>query len=259
MRKNIALVLSLVLLLAGVSACKAAAEDAPAASPEQLFRQGNEYYDKGEYARSAQEYEKIRAEGHESGMLYFNLGNAYFKAGRLGEAVLNYKRAKRFLPRDADLNANLRFARDKMKGKQFRGKGIWTWKPLRMYCWSLTVNELLWISSGIYLFIVILLFAAVVFPGKKRPIMAITVIVAVMLLVNSAIALRKIDLERKAAVVIAPGVDAKYAPFDKATKFFNLSEGMSVLVLGEKEGWYKVKRMDGKIGWVKSDQIERMR
>ena len=40
---------------------------------------------------------------------HYNLGNACFKAGRLGEAVLWYERALRLAPRDADIRANLHY------------------------------------------------------------------------------------------------------------------------------------------------------
>ena len=46
----------------------------------------------------------------QDGRLYYNLGNACFKSGKLGEAILWYERARRLLPHDEDIEANLRFA-----------------------------------------------------------------------------------------------------------------------------------------------------
>ncbi len=248
------------LFLFAACTCHGAGEDREAkVSPERLFGRGNDYYEKGEYDKAAEEYGKVLAEGYESGPLYFNLGNAYFKDGKLGEAILNYKRAKRLMPRDADLNANLRFARAKVKGGQLRAKGIWKWRPLRMYAGNLTVNELLWLSSGMYLFIVVLLFMSVVFAGKRRFLTSVAVLAAVMVLLNSAVAFRKINVERKMAVVVVPSVDAKFGPFETATKFFNLDEGMIVLVVAKKDDWRKVERSDGKTGWVKANEVEKVR
>ena len=38
-----------------------------------------------------------------SGRLFYNLGNAYFKAGELGRTVLNYNRAQKLMPYDKDV------------------------------------------------------------------------------------------------------------------------------------------------------------
>ena len=48
--------------------------------------------------------------GLESGELHYNLGNAWFRLGELGPAILHYERARRSMPRDDDLAANLALA-----------------------------------------------------------------------------------------------------------------------------------------------------
>ena len=48
--------------------------------------------------------------GVQDARLYYNLGNACFKSGKLGEAILWYERARRLVPHDEDVEANLRFA-----------------------------------------------------------------------------------------------------------------------------------------------------
>src|SRR5262249_48343930 len=42
----------------------------------------------------------------------YNLGNALFKGGKIGLAILNYRRAEFLAPRDPDIAANLAFARN---------------------------------------------------------------------------------------------------------------------------------------------------
>ena len=43
----------------------------------------------------------------------YNLGNAEFRLGHLGEAILHYERARRMDPTDPDIEANLRFAQSR--------------------------------------------------------------------------------------------------------------------------------------------------
>src|SRR5262249_60282743 len=63
------------------------------------------------YAAPAAEHERLLASGVASANPYFNLGNAYLKAGQTGRAILAYERARRLAPGDPDLRANLTFAR----------------------------------------------------------------------------------------------------------------------------------------------------
>ncbi|MFH1244966.1 MAG: tetratricopeptide repeat protein, partial [Candidatus Omnitrophota bacterium] len=65
-----------------------------------LFSQGNGYYAQEKFDQAITAYEQELSLGRESGPLYYNLGNAYFKSGQLGRAILNYLRAERLIPAD---------------------------------------------------------------------------------------------------------------------------------------------------------------
>ena len=82
----------------------------PAGDVESIWSEANEAYKAGSYEKSVALYESLIEEGVETGKLHFNLGNAYFKTNELGRAILHYHKARRFLPGDEDLEANLRLA-----------------------------------------------------------------------------------------------------------------------------------------------------
>lgn len=63
------------------------------------------------YAEAAKQYEYlIKEEGLRNGPLFYNVGNSWFMAGDIGRAILNYRRAERFMPNNADLKNNLKAA-----------------------------------------------------------------------------------------------------------------------------------------------------
>jgi tetratricopeptide (TPR) repeat protein len=74
------------------------------------FYQANDFYEKGQFQSAVDSYQKLLESGYESGNLYYNLGNAYFKLGNKGQAILYYEKARRLIPSDADLKANLAYA-----------------------------------------------------------------------------------------------------------------------------------------------------
>ena len=63
------------------------------------------------YAEAAKQYEYlVEEEGLRNGYLFYNVGNSWFMAGDVGQAILNYRRAELLIPGNADLKHNLKAA-----------------------------------------------------------------------------------------------------------------------------------------------------
>lgn len=96
-----------------------------------LFSQGKEFFRqanslagtnpreaKALYQKTILRFEKIANEGGvRNGRLFYNLGNAYFRRGELGRAILYYKRAEKLIPTDSNLRQNLEYARSLRQDK----------------------------------------------------------------------------------------------------------------------------------------------
>ncbi|MDD5436070.1 MAG: hypothetical protein PHX20_00805, partial [Candidatus Omnitrophica bacterium] len=89
----------------------AQADIAAQPDPDKVFYLANGLYEKRDYEKALEEYNKILNSGMDSGSLYYNMANTYFKLGKLGYAVLFYEKAKRIMPQDSDLKTNLNYAR----------------------------------------------------------------------------------------------------------------------------------------------------
>jgi hypothetical protein len=68
---------------------------------------GHEAYGRGDYAGALEAYRSVVGAGYESPELYLDLGNASYRAGRLGWAVYWFERGRRLAPGDPDLRTNL--------------------------------------------------------------------------------------------------------------------------------------------------------
>jgi tetratricopeptide (TPR) repeat protein len=91
---------------------------------EQLFRRAMELdrsdpeAAKAYYQEAILHYEAILKEGHvRNGKLYYNIGNAYFRLGDVGRAILNYKRSGLFMRNDQNLRQNLDYARNRREDR----------------------------------------------------------------------------------------------------------------------------------------------
>ena len=80
------LALTPVLFLTGVNAF------------DETFAKGNEAYYQGNYEGAALAYEQLLGSSVINSVVFYNLGNAYYRQGRLGDAIVNYERALRLRP-----------------------------------------------------------------------------------------------------------------------------------------------------------------
>jgi tetratricopeptide (TPR) repeat protein len=107
-------------------------------------------------------FESVHREGGvENGRLFYNIGNIYFRLGDTGKAILNYRRAERFIPNDVNLQQNLNYARSrcldkidpKPQSQVLRTVFFWHYDLGAITrAWLLAViSGLLWLSAGIYL------------------------------------------------------------------------------------------------------------
>ncbi|NQT90850.1 MAG: hypothetical protein HQ558_06310 [Candidatus Omnitrophica bacterium] len=242
-----------LLIFAGQAYC----EDGDSQS-RFLFFQADSDYGKGDFEEAIAGYEKILTLGLESGPLYYNLGNAYFKYGSLGKAILNYLRAQTLMPEDADLLSNLAYARSKIKGGMISQKRNWFKGIFLDMAASLGLDKLTRYTTTLYFIFSGLLILIILAARFRRPLIYISLPILVLLILSASLFAVEFDkiLIQKGAVIIAEMADSKFEPFDDATTFFTLREGESVVIVATKNGWAKVRRVDGKQGWIPRPSME---
>ena len=79
---------------------------------EETFIRAETLYRNQDFQGAMGLYEELLKDGLRTSALYYNLGNAYYKADDVGKAVLNYERALRLSPEDQELRHNLAFVRE---------------------------------------------------------------------------------------------------------------------------------------------------
>lgn len=230
--------------LAGVAAATATE------SPATLFFRGNVLYADGRFADAAAAYEQILAGGRESGAVYYNLGNARFRAGDPGQAVLNYERARRLMPRDPDLLANLRFARSGAP----EGNDTPAWARLVFpLAGRMTSDGLLLLASAAYTALMAILVLGLLVPAAlraSRPAVLAAALVLAVALSSAVYRLITVDLPVRAVVVTNTPATVRFEPAPGGTVHFTAPTGSLLRILGEREGWLQVARADGQRGWV---------
>ncbi len=254
MRFFLKMALSLVFLAQGL-----VASQQPVESVESLFEQGNTAYRGNEYDRAIELYKDVLELGYESGPLYYNLGNAFYKQGRLGEARLFYEKARLHMPADEALLYNLELLERRLVDQiepapRFFLAEWWDafigWLPFTM------------LKTLVTLFFIIFLIVFALYihrrrrgrGGWRRTMLAGAFIwlAAVVLLVNKAYFMQS----ETGGVIMDPKATAYAGPAENSTELFVLHEGTRIQVLRQANDWLEVKLADGKTGWIRADNIE---
>src|SRR5438094_5671155 len=84
------------------------------------FAKANQEYAQGHFKEAIAGYETLVRSGPLSANLFYDLGNAYFRTGDFGRAILNYKRALALEPHHPEAAANLQIARDEARALEMQ-------------------------------------------------------------------------------------------------------------------------------------------
>jgi tetratricopeptide (TPR) repeat protein len=244
--------LKIFLALMVIAAIAPSASAFPDDQAKSVFAQAIKAYHAANYADAIKLNESILAQGFYSSAVYYNIGNAHYKLGHLGSAILYYLRAQALEPRDSDVKANLSFARSLVENY-----APWPTNPLFAPLErSFTDQELLWSGFVVFALTGIFLLAGL-YSGTRRKRLVLGVVIGCGLglyIIGSGVA----RAHRSAMSVCIKKVDARFEPSAQATVYFKVPEGTEVRILRSKEGWAKVERSDNKIGWVPESSVERM-
>lgn len=259
MMKPRSLLLCAALVVLFFCAVASAQESGPASNPQTLFFQANTHYQEGAYADAVHEYIRLVDSGLRSGNLYFNLGNAYFKLGEAGKAIVNYERARRYIPGDPDLEANLAYARSQA-GIEPCALSLWQRAlfPLRG---RFSATTLAWIVSAFYTLAVAALIVHRLLPLRPRAVLwGAGGLAAIAVIAGISLAGQIVADERPSFAVVTDTQEAaaRFEPADDGTVHFTLPEGSTVEVTDERQGWLQVARCDGRRGWVPAAALERL-
>ena len=221
-------------------------------APTNTFNQANKLYEQKQYSKASSVYEGLIQQGSISSALLFNAGNAAFKSKQIGRAIAHYRQALRLAPRDPDIQANLRFARNTVEnGSQSAGL---TDRFSKIF----TLNELT-VVTAVFLWLWFGLLAIREWRPALRPALrGYTLLSGIMLgafgLWLGAIAI--VAVKDHSGVIIAHEAAARFGPLEESQVAFTLRDGSEVQILAERSGWVEIKDPRGRRGWVAQDSLE---
>ena len=231
-----------------------------------LFSQANTYYAEGNYAEAAAQYEQIIASTSDEmssdyAVVYYNLGNAYFKQGELAQSILAYERALRLQPSLKDAKHNLQFAQshivDNIEDTHSFFLSNWL-KAVRN-----ALSERTWVMLSISLFLLTLVgffffaFSHTIWLRKTAFYTSLLALLISIVAFANAASLHQRDTVRAEAIITQGIVNAKASPDRSGTELFTIHEGTKVKITETIGEWCCIE-VGNNIGWMPLAHLERI-
>jgi tetratricopeptide (TPR) repeat protein len=214
------------------------------------FEAANELFDQGKFEDARQKYESLVAAGQESANLFYNLGNADYRLGSAGRAMLNYERALALDPHHPEARANLQMLRQQSGAKlpalswfesiiSSQSLTVWTWTA----------------AAAAWLTIFSLAMVATSSRAEKGGLWLLALAgVAILAAAGSSVWMRTKDQAR--AIITADRTEARLAPAESAGVAEALPPGSRVRVLSTRGDWIYCELPGAGRGWVPKSALE---
>ena len=238
---------------------------------ESILGEAQSQYDKGaallrsdpesadaEFRSAAERFQLLVNDGVVNGELYYDLGNAYFQAGDLGQAIANYLRARQLIPNDPRLEANLAHARTLVRPQVVKEGSDALLHRLTMWHhgwpvqWRLIIFGIAWIT----LWVAVLTRSWIRYAGF-RWVIGTTAIVAIAFGLSSSLTLTD-NAALQQGVLIKDEVVVRKGNADSFSPQFEepVNQGLEFRVLEQRPDWLHIELLNGQSGWIPRSDAE---
>ena len=212
------------------------------------------------YRKSAAGFEALADAGLRNAAIEYNLGNAYFRLGQFGRAVVHYRRALREEPADKELLANLDYARRQVEPLIRPTGQERLWHRLLFWHHRTSLSARVVAAGLLSAFGWLLLILRLRWP--KRPLLVVGVVSVVLGLAAGTSVVWQVndEAERPHAVVVGDDCILRLGRgegYDPALKQ-PLGPGVELRILQQRGDWVEVILLNDQTGWLPASAIERV-
>lgn len=231
-------------------------------NPDDIYADGIKYYSEGSYDQALTIWTGLVDSGYISPDLYYNIGNAAFKTGKIPVSVLYYEKALLQRPFDEDIRYNLEIARSFVVDKFETIPELFISRWFRMV--SLLFSSNGWAVISLVAFSVTLAIILIYLFSLSVTVKKLSFLLAAITLLISLSSMafsfqnRSVTVKNRDAIIFSPAVTGKSSPDLSGKDLFVLHEGTKVKVEDEVAGWYEIRLSDGNVGWIPASDAEKI-
>ncbi len=242
------------------------------ATAQSLTEQADAAYTADDYTKAIELYNQAIASEGTSTSLFYNLGNAYYRNGQPGKAILNYHRALKLDPTNSDASENLEFVNSKIIDKPVDNDSLTDKVTDRIIGF---MNADAWAYTTAALFLLFMLGAAgyifinSVTLRKSSFFAALVLLFATIFGIIVSVAAANRQTDNSDAIILSESVQLSTSPRqpkDKSEEALLLHEGTCVHIIdsltvpgiSENPLWYEVTVNKEHRAWINASEVERI-
>jgi tetratricopeptide (TPR) repeat protein len=221
------------------------------ADPE--FARANDEYARGEFQGAIRDYQSVVQAGQWSAPVFYNLGNAYFRTGDFGRAILNYERALALEPQHPESRANLAVAREEARALELQRSRF------DALLSRLSPNQLTIMAAAMF-WLAVFAVAAIIVARQRSTLAIVIAALGCLAFFIFLAAVYQVENSRKTvAIVTAPEVQARLATADNAKSVLQLPPGSEIRILSRRGEWVYAQLPNNLRGWLPNSTTESVR
>ena len=225
------------------------------ANQNPTFEKANQDYSEGHFQEAVDGYQNLVKSGQWSANLFYNLGNAWFRLGNSGEAILSYERAVALDPHHPEAAANLILVRDEARALELKRT------RLERYVEAGTPTQYS-IAASIAFWCVLFGVARLFFMRRRSVVLVSLVIFATVVFAAAVFVLFSLETGNKGralAIVTGQKIEARLATADNSNTILALPPGSEIKVLSQRGDWLYAELPNDLRGWIPANAAERVR
>ena len=210
------------------------------------FDKANQEYAQGHFKAAIDGYEALARSGQWSANVFYDLGNAYFRTGDFGRAILNYERSLALERHHPEAAANLQIARDEARTLEMQQ----SW-PER-YLQFASVNQYS-IAAAVAFWVGAFCTVALIFARRRSARLIALSILSFSVCALAIFATYEIDHGSKGralAIITGDNVQARLATADTANSILALPPGSEIKMLNTRGDWVYAELPNNLRGWI---------
>jgi len=220
----------------------------------ELWVSGNNAYDNGDYESAIESYRSLLEKGNRAPVVYYNLGNAYFKQNKIGLAIAAYRHCFKLKPSFTQARENLDYVRqyaiDKVEEKP---------KGFLLNIWYGLAG--IFSSEGHFIFtlavfwgLIAIITLLILGLGKQEILTYLLILLAIVFIIWVTVTYSVIDKEinTRWGVVTATSAELREGPGEDFEKIFTGHEGLEFKIRSQRQDYYLIELKNGLKGWIQA-------
>lgn len=221
------------------------------------WQKANTFFQQKDYDSAAVYYEKLAALAPQDAVVYYNLGNTYYRLNKIGPAVLNYQKALNINPKYKEAQDNLTLTEARISNRIPNGGNIFFVKWWQSATSAQKAGTWAIVSLLTFLLVIAILLAkrfrnAMRVPGQLIGVLCFVWVICMTFAVTAA------NNKASSSKAVVMQNDAPLLTEQKGKTQSLVPEGTTVKVKDIDGGWAEVQLPDGRNGWMQTSLLNKI-